>query len=219
MTQTVHELETPVAGLHASAPEKLPFARSLDVRAFLLERTRGNLLVYSTSTLGGDRPAFDALGGVTRQYLNHHHEAAFSSDAIDAPLFVHEAERAEVARRLPVRATFSRRHMLDEDVELIPTPGHTPGATALLWDTGEHRLLFTGDTLFLHHGEWRAAVLDSSDRDAYLESLALIRELDFDVLVPWAATRDAPLVAHTGPADRGRRIDAVIERVRGGASG
>ncbi len=32
------------------------------------------------------------LGGISRHYLNHRHEAAFASDWVDAPLFVHEAE-------------------------------------------------------------------------------------------------------------------------------
>ena len=31
-------------------------------------------------------------------------------------------------------------------------------------------------------------VLQSSDRASYIESLGLIKELYFDVLVPWAAT-------------------------------
>ena len=54
-----------------------------------------------------------------------------------------------MAEHARIRATFSRRHMLDEDFEVIPTPGHTSGATAFLWDSGEHRILFTGDTIYL----------------------------------------------------------------------
>jgi glyoxylase-like metal-dependent hydrolase (beta-lactamase superfamily II) len=103
--------------------------------------------------------------------------------------------------------------MLDDDFEVIPTPGHTSGATAYLWDSGEHRLLFTGDTIYLNEGEWVAAVLASSDRGLYIESLELIRELDFDVLVPWAATRGRPFYAHTDQADSRRRIDAMLERI------
>ena len=33
-----------------------------------------------------------------------------------------------------------------------------------LWDSGEHRLLFTGDTIYLDDGGWVAAVLETSDR-------------------------------------------------------
>jgi hypothetical protein len=209
-------MDTGIRGLYASEPESLPFAPSLDVRAFLLRRDRGNLLIYSTMSAAADAGAIEALGGISRHYLNHRHEAMFKSDAIDAPLFVHENERASVAQSYRVRGSFSRRHMLDEDFEVIPTPGHTPGATAYLWDSGEHRMLFTGDTIYLDDGEWVAAVLESSDRDAYIESLELIRELDFDVLVPWAATGGQPFYAATDRADAQRRIDAILDRLRRG---
>jgi len=203
MTQLM-ESETVIPHLYASAPESLPFGRDLVIRAFVLERAGGNLLVYSTPTASGD---------VWRQYLNHGHEATFASDAVTAPLFVHAADRAAVEETHHVRASFTRRHMLDDDFEVIPTPGHTPGATAYLWDTGEHRVLFTGDTILLRDGEWATAVLGSSDREAYRESLKLIRELNFDLLVPWAATAGGPSHAVTDHKDTERRIDALIERV------
>ncbi|MGH3995076.1 MAG: hypothetical protein ACRDSN_21750 [Pseudonocardiaceae bacterium] len=59
-------------------------------------------------------------------------------------------------------------------------------------------------------------MLGSSDREAYLASLELIRELEFDVLVPWAATAGEPWQAQTDRAGTRRRIDAIIERVRRG---
>ena len=49
-----------------------------------------------------------------------------------------------------------------------------------------------------------------------LESLELIKELDFDVLVPWLATAGQPFHAVTDKADTRRRIDAVLERLRRG---
>jgi hypothetical protein len=227
MKELVH-METAVPGLYASAPEQLPFAPSLDIRAFLLRRAvggvtpsggtprSGNVLVYSVPGLESDAPAIEDLGGISRQYLNHRHEAGFISDWVTAPLFVHENERDSVATKAHVRGTFSRRHMLDDDFEVIPTPGHTAGATAYLWDSGEHRFLFTGDTVLLSDGQWVAAVLGSSEREPYIESLELIRELDFDVLVPWAATGGQPYHAVTSKANTRRRIDAILERVRRG---
>jgi glyoxylase-like metal-dependent hydrolase (beta-lactamase superfamily II) len=216
MTQLVR-METVIPHLHATSPEVLPFAPSLNVRAFLLERKRGNILVYSTTALEGDAAAIEELGGIARHYLNHGHEAMFASDWVDAPLFVHENDRDTVEGTYQVRGTFSRRHRFDDDFEVIPTPGHTSGATAFLWDSGGHRALFTGDTVYLDRGEWVAAVLEgSSDRAAYLESLELIRELDFDVLVPWAATAGEPYHAVVSRAEARRRIGAIIERVRRG---
>jgi glyoxylase-like metal-dependent hydrolase (beta-lactamase superfamily II) len=211
------QAQSTIEGLHASTPESLPFAPSLDIRAFLLQRHKGNVLVYSIKGLASDAAVIEDLGGITRHYLNHRHEAIFASDWVTAPLFVHEAERESVERAYHVRGTFSKRHMLDGDFEVIPTPGHTSGATAYLWDSGDHRFLFTGDTIYLSHGEWIAAVLESSDRARYIDSLELIRELDFDVLVPWAASHAQPYYAVTSPADARRRIDAILERVRAGS--
>jgi Metallo-beta-lactamase superfamily len=215
MTQLAH-MESAIEGLDASTPEPLPFAPSLDIRAFLLRRDPGNLLIYSVTGLESDAPAIDDLGGISRQYLNHRHEAAFASDWVTAPLFVHENEREKVEQAHHVRGSFSRRHLLDDDFEVIPTPGHTSGATAYLWDSRRHRFLFTGDTIYLDEGEWVAAVLESSERGPYVESLELIRELDFDVLVPWAATGGQPYYEVTSQADARRRIDAILKRVRRG---
>jgi glyoxylase-like metal-dependent hydrolase (beta-lactamase superfamily II) len=199
--------EHAVAGLRASEPHTLPFAPSLEIRAFVLERPAGDIAVYSAPAL--------QLDGVARHYLNHSHEAMFPPDAGAAPLFVHADGQAAVERTMPVRATFSRHHTLDDDFEVIPTPGHTPGTTTFLWDTGDHRALFTGDTLFVRDGEWVTAVLDSSDPVAYAETLRLIRDLDFDVLVPWAAGRGEPYVAFTDPEDTRRRIDPLLARLEG----
>ena len=209
------KLETVIPGLHATSPQPLPFAPTLEVRAFLLERDQGNVLLYSTTELERDAAAIADLGGVSRRYLNHWHEAMFATE-LDAPLFVHERERAAVEERLHVRGSFSRRHLLDDDLEVIPTPGHTAGATTFLWDSGGHRALFTGDGIYLSGDEWVAAMLESSDRDAYLASLELMRELDFDVLVPWAASAGEPYHAVTSRAEAARRLDAISERLRRG---
>lgn len=215
MTQLL-ELEAVLPGVHAFAPEPLPFDPSIHIRAFLLEREHGNVLVYSSSTVAAEADAVRALGGISRQYLNHRHEGGFGAGEAGAPLFFHEQERHAVAAR--PRGTFSRRHTLDHDFEVIPTPGHTAGATAYLWDSGEHRFLFTGDTIWLHDGEWVAAVLDTSDRGAYVESLDLVRSLDFDVLVPWAAGAHQQFHALTDAADARRRIGAILDRIwRGGS--
>jgi glyoxylase-like metal-dependent hydrolase (beta-lactamase superfamily II) len=209
-------LDTPLPRLHATAPEPLPFAPSLLIRAFVLERAHGNLLVYAAPTVGAAAPAIAALGGVTRQYLNHWHEAGLGGDGAGVPVAVHSADRAAAEDSLPIDETFSERSLVDDDFELIPTPGHTPGATAFLWRNGERRLLFTGDSVYLRDGEWVAALLEgSSDRAAYVDSLERLRELEFDVLVPWAASGDAYL-APTAPDDARRRLGAIAGRLRRG---
>src|SRR4029453_6713964 len=89
-------METVIFKLHASAPEPLGFGPSLEIRAFLLRREQGNLLIYRAATLEQDVETVNDLGGVSRQYLNHHHEASPACDWVaqtfGAPLPVHEAD-------------------------------------------------------------------------------------------------------------------------------
>lgn len=215
---TVTELEAVAPGLLATAPEPLPFAPRTAIRSFLLQRPAGNLLVYASGTVAAEAPAIAAAGGAERQYVSHSHEAGWLPENGIAPLFAHAADASAVeAAGSHLRGTYTRRHLLDVDFEVIPIPGHTPGATAYLWNQGEHRALFTGDTLYPRaDGSWRVAVLGSSDRAAYLDSLALLRELEFDLLVPWAAPTGGAAVARTDPADARRQLDAAIARVRAG---
>jgi glyoxylase-like metal-dependent hydrolase (beta-lactamase superfamily II) len=215
-------MQTVIPDLHASSPVPLSFAPSTHVRAFLLRRPQGNVLIYSTPAVADEAAAIEELGGVARHYLNHWHEAMLGgadriAAAFGAPVFCHADDRQEAAEKVEIAETFTQRHMVGDDLEAIPIPGHTAGATAYLWDSGGQRCLFTGDSLWLRDGDWAAAVLDSSDRDAYIESLGLLRELEFDVLVPWAATAGLPFHALTEPADARRRLDAIIARLRRGA--
>ena len=203
--------------LWATEAQPLPFDTSLAIRRFMLERDAGNMLVYGGGTPLADIQEIEERGGVVRRYLNHRHETAFGCGRIRAPLVVHAAEREAVERTCDVAAAFSKRHRPARDLEVIPTPGHTPGATAFLWDSGEHRLLFTGDTVYLREGEWVAALLGSSDRESYAASLELIRDLDFDVLVPWAATRGDEPYSVVSNAEARRRIDAILRRLRAGS--
>jgi glyoxylase-like metal-dependent hydrolase (beta-lactamase superfamily II) len=196
-------LDTTFKGLEASRPEPLPFAKSLFSRAFTLRRPAGDLVVYAS-------PGLEDEGAISAQYLNHWHEATLGGGFADAPLVIHAADAPRV--KVPVARTFAEPATLDGDFELIPIPGHTPGATAFLWNSGEQRFLFTGDSVYLSHGRWIAAVLGDSDRAAYLQSLERLREIDFDVLVPWAAEGEC-----WAPADDAReRIDAIVTRLRNG---
>jgi glyoxylase-like metal-dependent hydrolase (beta-lactamase superfamily II) len=195
-------MATVTQDLYASAPTALPFAPAFDIRAFLLPRETGNLLIYSSPAVLDEADAIEARGGIDRQLLNHSHEAGFGSEAIAARF------GAEV-----VVDAFTERTAIDGDLEAIPTPGHTPGATAFLWNSGHHRHLFTGDTVSLRDGEWVAALLDSSDRETYITSLELIRELEFDLLVPWVATHGQPYMSSTNRGETRRRIDAILAKL------
>lgn len=211
-------LETLTGGLLATPPARLPYQANVLVRSFVLPRSAGNVIVYNSPGISEAAADIRALGGATRLLINHAHEGMYGAPTLDLPVYVHERDRREVAGSLAVAGVFTGRETIDDDLEVVPTPGHTAGTTSYLWDSGEHRYLFTGDFLWIENGEWKAVVLDSGLRAAYLDSLALVRDLDFDVLVPWGATDDGPSIAVTTPDDARARIDDVIARVRTGGS-
>jgi glyoxylase-like metal-dependent hydrolase (beta-lactamase superfamily II) len=213
-----------IPGLYASVPEPLGFGPSLEIRAFLLRREGGNLLIYRSASLKQDAAEVSGLGGISRQYLNHYHEASPTCDWVaetfGAPLHVHEDDARAASEICEVGETFSGRHKLGDDFEVVPIPGHTAGATAFLWDSGEHRVLFTGDTVFFSRHTWRAAVLDGlSDGQRYIESLELIRSLDFDLVVPGIASAGQPYYEFVGRTETEQHIDEILERVRRGEDG
>ena len=217
-------MENVIPGLYASEPEPLGFGPSLEIRAFLLQREGGNLLIYRSASLEGDVEEVRRLGGISRQYLNHHHEASPACDWVaetfGAPLHVHEDDARAASEICEVGETFSERHKLGDDFEVVPIPGHTAGATAFLWDSGEHRVLFTGDTVYIGRLGWRVAVLDGvSDRQRYVESLELIRSLDFDLLVPGIAPSGQPYYEFIEKPEAQQHIDEIFERVRRGENG
>lgn len=210
-------LETVFPGLWSTQPSVLPYDAEILIRSFLLERAVGNVIVYNSPGITSAVAHIRDAGDVTRLLINHGHEAMYGEPVVDVPVFVHERDRAETARSMHVAGVFTKRQMIDDDLEVISTPGHTAGTTSYLWNNGEHRFVFTGDFVSIDHGEWRAVVLDSNLRTQYLDSLALIRKSDFDVLVPGGATDDGPYVTQVDHTEARRRIDALTERIQAGS--
>ncbi|WP_205710952.1 MBL fold metallo-hydrolase [Isoptericola sp. BMS4] len=210
-------LTTLTAGLLATPTARLPYQHDVLLRSFILERPTGNVVVYNSPGVTESADSIRALGGASRLLVNHAHEAMYGAPELDVPVYVHERDHAEVSRSLPVAGTFAERHMIGDDLQVIPTPGHTPGTTSYLWNNGDRRFLFTGDFIWIEHGEWKAVVLDETLRPTYLESLRLVRDLDFDVLVPWGATEDSPPYGLINSRDEIRqRVGAIIARVQAG---
>jgi Metallo-beta-lactamase superfamily len=202
-----------VDGLLASPPAALSFTRALKIHAFRLSRPSGDLLVYAA---GGWPGAGDLA---VRRYLGHWHEAAEGGEPDSIPVWIHAADAAEARKHRVVEQAFAAPIADGDDFQAIPMPGHTPGSTAFLWDTGAHRVLFTADTIYPRDdGVWRAAVLDTSDRDGVAASLDRLAELEFDVLAPWVSPVGAQPTVAVAPGEGRTRLLEAAERVRAGAA-
>jgi len=203
-----------IRGLHMTPTAPLPFLSGVVVRSFVLERERGNIIIYHSPGITAAASEIMELGRPDRLLVNHWHESMFDAPELDVPIFVHEDDRGQTD--LPIAATFSKREKIADDLEVIPTPGHTPGTTTFLWDNGEHRLLFPGDSIWVQGGQWKAVLLGESDREAYLDSLSTLIDVDFDILVPWGSEEGQPYGYGVTRAEARKNLGRIADRLRAG---
>ena len=175
-------------------PDELP---DLTMHAFLLVRPAGNVL-FCRSEHQTDHEEMRRLGGVSHHYLTHWHEAGPGLGRVrqqfDAPLHCHLRARDRVARHGTVDHTFEAREIQQGDIEVIPTPGHTPGSTCFLFRSPHGgTYLFAGDTLFPSRGGWQAVVFEDGDKAELRRSLSLLHGLEPDVVLFGAAVADEPV--------------------------
>lgn len=206
-------------GLWMTGTAPLPFMDDVVVRSFVLETKTGVVIIYNSPGIDAASHEIRQLGTPTRLLLNHYHEAMYGDPELDVPVYVHEWDRPGVEPKMQVAGDFRDQHFIGEDLELLPSYSHTVGTTFFAWDNGEHRFLFPGDAIWVQDGVWKAVILPESDRRAFLNTLTILRGVEFDVLVPWHAHRGARPYDLVSPDRKRSQIDALIERILAGASG
>jgi hydroxyacylglutathione hydrolase len=149
----------------------------------------GNVLFYSTAS-DFDFDAVTDLGGVADQYLSHLDEAGPMLGEIarrfGCRLHAPAAEAPEIARHATVDVLLSARGVDTNGVEVLPTPGHSPGSVCyqVRGALGE-TYLFTGDTIFpTEQGTWSTFLPPGrGDADALRSSVALLGTLEPDLVI------------------------------------
>jgi glyoxylase-like metal-dependent hydrolase (beta-lactamase superfamily II) len=149
----------------------------------------GNVLFYAPQT-DAEFDDIDALGGVDQHYLSHRDEAgpmlARVAERFGARLHAPAAELDDIGRHAHVDVPLATRHVDGNGVEVIPTPGHTPGSTCYLVPGANGRqYLFTGDTMFVgDDGTWAAGYIPPiSDADSLADSLRVLAPLRPDLII------------------------------------
>ncbi|KID28529.1 metallo-beta-lactamase superfamily enzyme [Prauserella sp. Am3] len=181
--------------LWESEPE-YPFP-GLSTHAYLWLAPSGNVLFYNT-THAHEQDRMADLGGVRHHYLSHQDEIAPSLHAIrerfGSTLHAHSTEAHLVEETATVDDAFTEAHLGPDGLEVIPTPGHTPGSTCYLVPGDDGRTyLMTGDTIYVdRQGHWRAGYIDDmSDREQLAASLRQLATLTPDVVISSAFTGES----------------------------
>ena len=203
----------------ASFPERLEgevyycgyhSAASYGAASYLIVRPGGNVLVDSPRAARPLGDAIHALGGVRWLFLSHRDDVADHAwwvRRFGCARVMHAADAAGLPIERPVHGRDAVR--LDDDLLLIPVPGHTRGSMALLYrDT----FLFTGDHLWWDEDAGR---LDAG-RDVcwyswpeQLRSLARLQGLPFRWVLPGHGRRFAAPSTAAMQAELGRTLAAI----------
>lgn len=88
--QNSSPLTSPTHGLLATPGARLPYQHDVLVRSFVLERPRGNVIVYNSPGVSEFADAIRELGGASRLLVNHAHESMYGSPELDVPLYIHD---------------------------------------------------------------------------------------------------------------------------------
>jgi glyoxylase-like metal-dependent hydrolase (beta-lactamase superfamily II) len=149
----------------------------------------GNVLFYGTQT-DADFDDIERLGGVAHHYLSHRDEAGPMLENVrrrfGAQLHAPAVELLEIGQHAHVDMPLAGRHVDACGIEVIPTPGHSPGSTCyLVPGVNGQSYLFTGDTIMLGaEGNWFAGYLPPISEAASLaDSLRLLGSLQPDLVI------------------------------------
>jgi glyoxylase-like metal-dependent hydrolase (beta-lactamase superfamily II) len=192
---------------------KLLPAKVMDSKyiSFLVKRAAGNLLFPCFSNSSTIHNRFDAItdmGGLRYQLLGDSHFKTPHCDEVavrfNAPLYCSELEAPDVTRKLKRVVVFPfKRHLLEPDIEIIPTPGHRPGGVCYRVQMGDKSYLFAGDTIW-HDGQgWNVFPTKAGVKQMHA-SLLLLLDVEFDVLL--ANTRVDNAVCSVTLTPEARRV-------------
>jgi glyoxylase-like metal-dependent hydrolase (beta-lactamase superfamily II) len=180
-----------------------------------VKRPAGNLIL-DASRVGSLSDAFDKLaahGGVKAAVISDRHlggaatnqiaerfGATIYCSAIEAEAMGHRVNQVTVHQALPFERT-----LVEGDVQLIPTPGHTAGQFSTLVEVGAARILFTADFVWRENGRWRPG---NASRKKMLKAFEGLRALSFDVVAPWTSYAQSELFVPISSVDKA--VDEMI---------
>jgi glyoxylase-like metal-dependent hydrolase (beta-lactamase superfamily II) len=158
--------------------------KSFDAHSYFVRAPAGNLLVDVPSVDDEVVNFLDQRGGLKWIFLTHRDDVGDCARFVQrfgATALIHSADRS--AADFPV-TTFEDDFKLAEGLQVICTPGHTPGSACLLY-AAHGGVLFSGDHLMLSKGNVKPVQFAwTADWDAQLDSAVKLLTFDFEAVLP-----------------------------------
>jgi glyoxylase-like metal-dependent hydrolase (beta-lactamase superfamily II)/ferredoxin len=120
---------------------------SFGAAPYLIVRPQGNILIDSPRFAATLVKRLEALGGVKTLFLTHGDDVADHQkfrDHFGCERILHADDLRASTRNIEMKLEGESPLRLDDEILLIPTPGHTKGSVCLLY---REKFLFTGDHL------------------------------------------------------------------------
>lgn len=185
--------------------------------SYLLRRKAGNVLMPRLgidAKVSNEYEAIERLGGIDRIFITDYHFGGHSCEEIalrfSSTIVSSIVEKPKLKKKGLNRLTAFpyERQWLEDDLEIIPVPGHTSGGVCLRWTDADTTYLFTGDFLYFDGCSWIAG---AKTRRKIEKSLTLIKDLEFDYLVGCGSDGvDVPYVALASREEKVDFIDSVL---------
>jgi len=197
-----------------------PFS-SFKFNAYLLIRPEGNVLMYGPGKNIEQYYEFIASkGGIKRVFISHRDEASQNCTKVakhfKAQVYCPQVEEEEITKKCPVDKTFSGDQIVDKTLEIIFTPGHSPGSSCFLWKAPDgKRILFTGDNVVLREDGWGVYIMDASNLPTTIKSMQKLRNLEVDVVCPGGYSGEHAYEEVTHGRWK-QIIDSIIKRLEAG---
>jgi hypothetical protein len=176
-------IENLLPQLHCIWPEDAAERRK---PMYLAVRPAGNLLFGHGGPVTASYDAISKLGNLSALFVgDRHHIKSYPQIAADfsIPLCCSK-EEANVAKRKGVAVDTIleyKQHYLHDDLEVIPTPGHTTGALSYLLALGKNRILFVGDTIVSVDNKWDIYVTKKRAQ-LMLATMDVLADADFNYI-------------------------------------
>jgi len=186
--------------------------------SFLIVRPEGNILFGTSANISEYINQIKELGPVLGIFLGdrHHGKGDILSTAknLNAPIYSSKIEAKVLEKNEIIVNNIIKyeQHNLYEDLEVIPTPGHTPGALSYLWKSGEFKVLFIGDTVVPINDEWEIWV-NKPNRSKMIETMEVLKTLNFNYMAVNSFAVTGNKVIHLNSKEKLDLIDSVINKV------
>jgi len=167
--------------------------KSFGASSYLIVRPGGNVLIDSPRFSAPLARRIEAMGGLAAIVLTHRDDVADHgrwAEHFGCPRLIHQAD-ADAAQDAEHHVEGEQDLVLDQDLRLIPTPGHTAGSMVALLGG---QILFSGDHLWW--SETEQAVVASHrycwwDWPSQVASVEKLQGLDVRWLLPGHGDRRA----------------------------